>query len=274
GYARRFGFIEEEAAIKSKSGTMTVWRWARIKNSYRLPNINTNGLAATVGGNAETPMPGRGYAGNGVNMPIDGAANSINTFFGDNKAFNEWTLTAPPAGGGGDPVHQHVDLNAYRTKHASVTSSWTGYVSMANNGAIKNYCAVWDAYRMRLPPGLPNLPNLIANTIAAQAVGTSTHDVGVAVENAITGHGANPDVALNGGVAVIPNYPSNDPDDYENWLDGRWDTEYNGVLDALVPAESKPEKVNVLRWPFLHEHEAWIGYDDPNDTAVYSGSMT
>src|SRR5581483_12462492 len=102
------------------------------------------------------------------------AANSINTFFGDNKAFNEWTLTAPPAGGGGDPVHQHVDLNAYRTKHASVTSSWTGYVSMANNGAIKNYCAVWDAYRMRLPPGLPNLPNALPHTIPAQPRGPPT----------------------------------------------------------------------------------------------------
>lgn len=294
GYARRFGFIEEEAALKNKAGRLTVWRWSRIRNSYRLPDAGTNGLAGAgpavvpgglpvlaVGGEPE--IAGRGYHGDGANMELQNGAIPANSTYGDNKAFNEWSLTSPPspAGDGGDPIHRHVNLANYRTGHNGATSSWKGHVNLTANGDTKNYVPVWDAYRWAFPPGLPvgpapnpDLATLITNTIAGLPAGTSTHDAGVAVDNAIQnrGLGGADDPALNAGVSWIPDFASNDPDVYFNNLDSRWDKIMHAVLDELTPRDREPEKVNVVRWPLLHERLAWQGYDATGPNAIFAGT--
>jgi hypothetical protein len=273
GYVRRFGFVEELPAVRSKSGRLTIWRWSRIRNSFRLPDIGTGGLAATVGGEAENA--GRAYHGDGANMELQIGAIPANSTYGENKAFNEWTLTAPPAGGGGDPVHQHVVLATYRNAHNGATSSWEGHVPLNADTDIKNYAAVWDAYRWALPPGLPaNLDTLIANTIHALPAGTSTHDAGVAVHNAIALRGlAGPDdAALVGGAAPIPDFWNNDPDKYYNEMNQRWREVRYKVVDALTPRDSSPEKINVIRWPLLLEKRSWKGYNTAGPAAVYSGT--
>lgn len=277
GYARKFGFLEQEAAVKSKSGRMTVWRWSRIKDSFRLPDIGTPGLAAAVGGEAE--IGGRLYHGDGANMEVQNGALSINTLYGDNNAFNEWSLTSPPspAGDGGDPIHRHVNLANYRAAHNTATGAWEGNFPLNADTDIKNYSAVWDAYRWALPPGLPaNLDLLIANTIHGLAAGTSTHAAGVAVANAIALRGlAGPDdAALVGAAVQIPDFWNADPDAYLNVMDGRWDTVMHAVLDRLTPKESSPEKMNVVRWPFLHELEAWQGYNAAGPAAIYADGYT
>jgi hypothetical protein len=260
---------------------MTIWRWCRILHSYRLPDIGTNGLAATVGGDAEIAIGGAGrvHPGNGANMLIDGAPQAINTLFGAGVAFNEWSLRnagAIPAGG--DAVHETVDLAAYRTAHRKATKKWKGFVPMTTNAHIKNYFLVWDAYREKLPPGIPaNRRKLVANTIAARPVGTPTHTVGVSVRTAIAGHGGGGDANLNAHVKKIPPYPSADPDDYKGWLSGKWTDLRYKILDGLIPRDSSPEKMNVVRWPFVHEHGAWIGYNPAAalaNRALFSTSIT
>ena len=276
-YRRRFGFIEEKPALKGRSGVIKVWRWARIKESFRLPDIGTNGLVATVGGEPEAI--GRPYAANGQNMTLINAGNNLalNTVY--EPACHDWAKIAPanpPAGGGGnDATHASINLAAYRAAHNSATSSFGGHFPMAADTDVKNYSVAWDFYREELPPGLPNLPNLIANTIAGLPAGASSREVGQAVEQAITLHGpANPDVAgLIGGAVVIPPSADSRPE-YTKWFDGIWDDVQAELLDALIPRVKDPEHVNVVRWPTLHEHGAWNGWDNANDVAQFNGMMT
>jgi hypothetical protein len=275
-YLRRFGFIEEKPALKQRTGNVTIWRWARIHNSYRLPDIGTNGLAATVGGDPENAVGvgWRDYDGNGVNMYIGGADPlSLATQYA--PAFTEWSLAAPAGyvpGAGDDAIHQSVDLAKYRQAHNAATAGWKGRFPMGANGDIKNYSVAWDYYRAQLPPGLPNLPKLIANTIAGQLAGTSTHDVADAVALAVTGVAVDV-AALDPGVRVIPPFPQ-DIDHYTRWFDGKWDEVQGKLLDALTPRVTNPDQVNVVRWPTLHEHDAWNGYDTGTDTAQFNTMMT
>jgi hypothetical protein len=311
-YRRRFGFVEERPALKGRTGIIKVWRWARIKESFRLPDIGTNGLCAgvaavpavpavaavaagpgvaavaavpavpaipalpAVGGEPEAA--GRPYSANGRNMTFIQAGNNLalNTVF--EPACHDWAKIAPanaaPGGAGNDPTHASINLAAYRAAHNRATNSYIGYFPMNADTDIKNYSVAWDFYRELLPPGLPNLPNLIANTIAALPAGTSSRDAGLAVQQAITGHGlANPDVGLNPGVSPIPPF-SDSSAKYVQWFDGIWDEVQAAILDALIPKVKNPEHVNALRWPGLHEESAWKGWDNATNSAKFNGMTT
>ena len=103
-YRRRFGFIEEKPALQGQTGYINVWRWSRIKDSLRLPDIGTNGLDPAVGGEPEAV--GRPYPANGVNMTLIGAsALALTTVF--EPAFQDWSKIPPsnpaPVGAGTTP---------------------------------------------------------------------------------------------------------------------------------------------------------------------------
>ena len=117
------------------------------------------------------------------------------------------------------------------------------------------------------------LVNLASNVIAAQPRGTRSQDVGNAVRQAILLHGANPDVALNAGVAAIPPSPLTQ-DQYESWVDSAWDQIQWALLDKIVGKKNPAKKMNILRWPRLHEESAWIGYTEGTDTVETRGSET
>ncbi len=260
-YQRSFGFVQDKPALVHGAGTMNVWRSCQISQSLRLPDPNTNGLALTVGGELEAPVGGRGYPGNGANMLMDGGGLSINTLF--EPGFVEWVIQTPAGGpvAGEDQIHRNVNLAAYITAHNGATRKWKGHVPMANNADITNSSVVWDHYRWYLPPGLPaNRAKLIANTIAAQPVGTLSHDVGTAVRLAIIAHGAAADPALNAGLKKIKPYPVNDPDDYSGWFVGKWREARYKVIDGLTPPITDTDAQRVVRWPILHEDSAWKGY--------------
>ena len=284
-YERGFGCVSARPRVKDRTGTLTVWRVMHVGESRRLPTVGTPGLSPGVGSLAELGLnagvPGgypagttpRLYKGDGINASFS-SATGVNTFYA--QSFSEWTIDDPPAGPTGDPlgVHMDVDLKKYRKTHNKLTQGLglPGRVKLNANTDVKNHFAVWDHYRWQLPPGTP-LPNLVSNTIATQPVGTPSATVANVVRGAIVAHGANPDVALNPGVAAIPVY-ANSEDDYENDIDGNWDQILFPALDKLQKVKVPARRQHVLRWPKLHETGAWIGYDALANTVSTSGGET
>ena len=61
---------------------------------------------------------------------------------------------------------------------------------------------------------------------------------------------------------------------YTSWFDGKWDEVMGKILDAVIPKVKDNDFVNVLRWPTLHEHDAWNDWDVPNACADFNGIMT
>lgn len=284
-YARSFGFVDRKPAVDDQSGVIDVWRLMAVDKSLRLPDVGSNGMAVGVGSLGELALGGgvpggypagtlqRSYRGDGINMLFTGPL-GINTML--EQSYCEWTIGE---GAGADPggdalgVHRNVDLKKYRKAHNEATKTFVGRVKLDHNDKVKNWSCVWDFYREDLPPGLVTLVNLASNVIAAQPRGTRSQDVGNAVRQAILLHGANPDVALNAGVAAIPPSPLTQ-DQYESWVDSAWDQIQWALLDKIVGKKNPAKKMNILRWPRLHEESAWIGYTEGTDTVETSGSET
>jgi hypothetical protein len=252
-FDRNLGCVsEEKPKWEGKTGDLTVWRWIRILKSLRLHTTGQGGLPSGVGSTAEPTAPA--YHADGVNMSVSGI-NSMQESF-----FNEWTMKAASSGS----VHQDINLTDYITAHDNARpSSDKGRVAIGSVSNVKNFMGQYDHYRIQLPPGFPaNRCNVAANKIATLASGTPSKDAGDAVKAAITAHetplATVGDATLNSGVSVLAVYTDN-ANKYFNWVYGEAKKNVLKVLDAstITPKTTPPKKMNVVRWPELHDKPVW-----------------
>jgi hypothetical protein len=244
-YERNFGFVTPKAKLEdSKTGKIEIWRHVQVVKSLRMPLTGTGGLNGGVGMAADAGAP---HPFDGTNTQFSGG-NGTNTYYA--PAFHEWTC--PDA-----PVHKNVDLKKYRKAHNLWSNGKPGKVPLNANSDVRNQLAQYDYYREELPPGIPaNRVNVASNAVAAQAAGTLSAAVGGAVLLAIQGHGGPGDAALNPGVSALPVYGGT-ADDYYDAADGEATDLAEAVMDALIPRDTEPRKVSILRWHSLSDDALW-----------------
>ncbi len=239
-YERNFGFVTPKAKLEdSKTGSIVIWRHVQVKKSLKGPGI----------ADAGAPHPA-----DGVNTQFSGGTGA-NAYYAD--AFHEWTT-------GDAPVHSVANLKKYRKAHNLFSNGMAGKVPLRSNADVKNELAQYDYYREQLPPGIPaNRVNVASNEVENHPPGTLSATVGAGVLNALGAHVGPADAALNAGVAALPIYGGT-ADDYYDLADGIATDLAIAVMDALIPRDTEPRKVSILRWHSLSDNRLWKKVKDAN----------
>jgi hypothetical protein len=171
-------------------------------------------------------------------------------------AFNEWIVPVPAAPTvAGDP-HVDVNLATYTTSHTNQAGVFaTGNVLINSNADVTNEIVLWDHYRWRLPPNIPNnRVNAACNAIALLTPGTAPAVAAQRVQSALNALAAGAaDPPLNGGATAIPQSPAGtSPNAYlADVLAIVW-AAAEVHLNALTPQVNPPRSMSTVRWPNLY----------------------